>query len=85
MPRSSPGWSSWGCSPWTSGWWPSGRARRPRWWASLGGSALVLTRALVQVAAFLAALGALAFAVEVVVDPATRSPLVRDLVDPGPG
>jgi hypothetical protein len=50
--------------------------------ASIGlGDVVVVTRALVQVAAFLAALGALAFAVEVVVDPGTRATLLGDLLD----
>ncbi|MGY1741056.1 MULTISPECIES: hypothetical protein [unclassified Blastococcus] len=49
-----------------------------------GGPEVVVPRSLIQVAAFLAALGALAFAAEAVVDPATRDTLLRDLVDAGP-
>ena len=45
------------------------------------GDAVVVTRALAQVAAFLAALGALAFAVEAVLDPDTRATLLDDLLD----
>ncbi|GAB3306556.1 hypothetical protein GCM10027451_13970 [Geodermatophilus aquaeductus] len=41
---------------------------------------LVVTRQLLQVAAFLAALGGLSFAVEVIADAGTRETLVRDLV-----
>lgn len=48
----------------------------------VGGPPLVLTRQLLQVAAFLAALGALSFAVEVIADADTRQTLVRDLVAP---
>jgi len=47
----------------------------------IGSPPMVLTRQLLQVAAFLAALGALVFAVEVVSDEGTRDTLVRDLVD----
>ena len=45
------------------------------------GDAVVVTRALAQVAAFLAVLGALAFAVEAVLDPDTRATLLADLLD----
>ena len=45
------------------------------------GDVVVVTRALAQVAAFLAVLGALAFAVEVVLDPDTRDTLLADLLD----
>lgn len=52
-------------------------------WASaeIAALPLVLTRSLVQVAAFLGALGALVFAIEAVVDPATRQTLLRDLLE----
>lgn len=46
----------------------------------LGSPELVVTRPLLQVAAFLAALGGLSFAVEVVADANTRRTLVGDLV-----
>lgn len=48
----------------------------------VGDPPLVLTRPLLQVSAFLAALGALAFAIEVIVDEETRNSLLRDLVEP---
>lgn len=48
----------------------------------IGSPPLVVTRQLLQVAAFLAALGALAFAVEVISDAGTRRTLIRDLVEP---
>lgn len=47
----------------------------------IGSPPLVLTRPLLQVAAFLAALGALVFAVEVIADAGTRHTLVHDLVE----
>ena len=46
----------------------------------VGSPPLALTRELLQVSAFLAALGALSFAVEVISDDGTRHTLVRDLV-----
>jgi hypothetical protein len=46
----------------------------------IGSPELVVTRPLLQVAAFLAALGGLSFAVEVVADANTRRTLVGDLV-----
>jgi succinate dehydrogenase hydrophobic anchor subunit len=48
----------------------------------VGDPPLVLTRQLLQVSAFLAALGALAFAIEVIVDEGTRHSLLRDIVEP---
>jgi hypothetical protein len=48
----------------------------------IGSPPLVVTGQLLQVAAFLAALGGLSFAVEVVSDAGTRATLVRDLVEP---
>lgn len=48
----------------------------------IGSPPLVVTRQLLQVTAFLAALGAFAFAVEVIADASTRHSLVRDLVEP---
>jgi hypothetical protein len=51
----------------------------------LGQPPLVLTRPLLQVSAFLAALGALAFAVEAISDPDTRLTLLRDLAEPDDG
>ncbi|MGY1617417.1 hypothetical protein ACI797_11825 [Geodermatophilus sp. SYSU D00691] len=50
----------------------------------LHGAPVVVTRALVQVAAFLGALGALAFSVEAVVDPAARQTLLHDLLGEHP-
>lgn len=50
-----------------------------------GSPPLVVTAQLLQVAAFLAALGGLSFAVEVVSDPETRQTLVKDLVEPSAG
>ena len=47
----------------------------------VGDPPLVLTRQLLQVAAFLASLGALVFAVEVIADAGTRRTLLRDLDD----
>ena len=49
----------------------------------LGRPPMVLTAPLLQVAGFLASLGALAMAVEVVTDASTRRLLVGDLVEPG--
>nr|WP_221380652.1 hypothetical protein [Actinoplanes polyasparticus] len=46
----------------------------------IGDPALVLTRQLVQVAAFLGSLGALVFALEVIADAGARHTLVHDLV-----
>lgn len=51
----------------------------------IGSPLLVITRQLLQVAAFLSALGALVFAVEVVADASTRRTLIRDLVEPADG
>ena len=48
----------------------------------VGSPPLVLTGQLLLVAAFLAPLGALSFAVEVIADAGTRYTLVRDLVEP---
>lgn len=48
----------------------------------VGDPTLVITRQLLHVAAFLAALGALSFAIEVVADPGTRDTLISDLVEP---
>lgn len=48
----------------------------------VGDPPLVVTRELLNVSAFLAALGALAFAIEVLVDEGTRHSLLRDLVEP---
>jgi hypothetical protein len=50
----------------------------------IGTPALVLTQQLLKVSAFLAALGALVFAVEVIADASTRHTLIRDLVEPTP-
>lgn len=50
----------------------------------VGRPPLVVTRGLLQVAALLASLGALVFAVEAVIDPGTRETLLRDLVEPSP-
>ncbi|WP_249998307.1 hypothetical protein [Actinoplanes sp. M2I2] len=48
----------------------------------LGDPALVVSRQLLQVAAFLAALGALVFATEVIADAGTRHTLIHDLIEP---
>jgi len=48
----------------------------------VGDPPLVVTRQLLQVAAFLGSLGALAFAVEVISDADTRDTLVHDLLEP---
>lgn len=50
------------------------------WSLGIGTPPMVVTRQLLQVTAFLAALGSLAFAVEVIADAGTRHTLVRDLV-----
>ena len=50
------------------------------WSAGFGEPTLVITRPLLQVAIFLGALGALAFALEAVIDPTTRKTLLRDLL-----
>jgi hypothetical protein len=50
----------------------------------IGDPPMVVTRQLLQVSAFLAALGALAFAVEVIADADTRNTLVRDLIEGDP-
>lgn len=52
---------------------------------NIGDPPLIMTRQLLQVTAFLAALGALAFAVEVIADADTRHTLIRDLVEPDDG
>lgn len=49
---------------------------------SIGGPPLVVTRQLLQVAAFLSSLGALVLAVEVITDAGTRHTLIADLVVP---
>jgi uncharacterized membrane protein YjgN (DUF898 family) len=51
----------------------------------IGDPRLVITRQLLQVAAFLASLGALVFAVEVVADGGTRRVLISDLMEPADG
>ena len=51
----------------------------------LGRPPLALTRPLLQVSAFLAALGALTFSVEAISDPDARRSLLRDLVEPDDG
>jgi hypothetical protein len=51
----------------------------------VGSPPLVLTAPLLQVSGFLAALGGLSFAVEVISDADTRATIVRDLVDPDDG
>ncbi|MDG4825108.1 hypothetical protein O7635_24945 [Asanoa sp. WMMD1127] len=48
----------------------------------IGRPPLVITRQLLQVAAFLAALGALVFAIEVIADEDTRHTLTHDLAGP---
>jgi hypothetical protein len=48
----------------------------------VGNPPLVLTRQLLQVTAFLAALGTLTFAVEIIADSSTRHSLIHDLVEP---
>lgn len=48
----------------------------------VGSPPLVVTRQLLQVATFLASLGALVFAVEVVADGSTRRTLIQDLFEP---
>ena len=56
----------------------TGRDAAAIWSTGIGEPELVLTRPLLQVALCLSALGAVAFAVEAVVDPATRQTLLRD-------
>ena len=51
----------------------------------IGDPPLVVTRQLLQVAAFLLSLGALVFAVEVVSDSGTRRTLISDLIEPADG
>jgi hypothetical protein len=48
----------------------------------IGSPPLVITRQLLQVAAFLGSVGALVFAVEVIADPSARRTLIRDLEEP---
>lgn len=60
----------------------SGSGDAPLVSLGVGDPPLVVTRPLLQVTAFLAALGVLAFAVEVIADAGVRDTLIGDLVEP---